>query len=527
MTNIPFVFTAGWHQMGWLVSALLSGACLWLWVRWRDASRQMAQTRRLIASAHDAIITETLDGKIQSWNFAAERLFGYAAREMIGQPIARLFPPEQLDEQARLIAEVTQGRSVRPFEALRLRRDGSQVKMLISLSPLLNEQGKVIGATQLAREASSGHTLQEQAGRIAQTRTQFLANMSHELRTPLNGVIGFTHLLMDSPLNPQQREQLTMIDRSAQHLLRMVDDILQCQQLDEGSLHLEPQPFDVHELLRDMAKDHEYLCDTKGLSMTLSLDPGLPRWVRGDARCVRLLLGHLLGNAVKFTPHGGIRLSAKGDDNGVLAEVDDTGIGMSAEFLAHLFEPFSQAHVGTTRPYGGPGLGASICKQLVDKMQGHIEVQSAPGQGTSVRVWLPLPEVDAPSLRRRMLVVDAQAEYLDLLRLLLGRGDQDIVHVTDGLQAMSMASDDRWALVLASDSLPGFRVCELARRVRQTDRESEKPPTPLIALARSGQEPHTWREAGVDVVLEGPVRLRKLLPVLAECGWRVGQTSAD
>jgi len=162
----------------------------------------------------------------------------------------------------------------------------------------------------------------------------------------------------------------------------------------------------------------------------------------------------------------------------------------------------------------------------VDMMQGRIQVQSALGQGTSVRVWLPLPEVDRGSLRRRMLVADAQADYLDLLRLLLGLNEQDIVHVTDGLQAMSLVSDGQWALVLASDSLPGLRGPDLARRVRQTDQERASTPTPLIALARARQEPQAWRDAGADAVIEGTVKLQALLPALAGLGWPLaGQTS--
>jgi signal transduction histidine kinase len=434
-----------------------------------------------------------------------------------------------VDEEARLIAEVSQGRDVPTFEAVRLRRDGRPVHLSISLSPLRDEKGLVIGATKIAQDISDRHALQqtrlaqEQAERTAAIRGEFLANMSHELRTPLNGVLGFTQLLQSTPLTEGQREQLGMVEQSARHLLKLLDDILQTTRLERGALHIEPEPFDLHETLRALAVSHEQLCDAQGLSMTLSLDPDLPRWVRGDAFRLRQALGHLLGNAVKFTPHGGIRLSARPGDGGVWIEVDDTGIGMSEAFLPHLFEPFSQADSSATRHYGGSGLGTNISKQLVDMMQGRIEVQSALGQGTTVRVWLPLPEVEAGALRRRMLVADTQADYLDLLRLLLGLNDQDIVHVTDGSQALSLASDGQWSLVLASDSLPGLRGAELATRVRQTDRERATAPTPLVALTRSGKDARAWREAGANAVIEGPVKLQALLPALADLGWTLGQ----
>jgi len=532
MNSLPHLFSLAWHQTGWLVAAALSSASLLLWLRLREAHRRLGDAQRIIASCNDAIVTKALDGTITSWNRGAERIFGYTAREMLGQPITRLFPADKAGEESRLIDEVSLGREVPNFEAVRLRRDGRPVQLSVSLSPLRDEKGQVIGATKIAQDISDRHALhqtllaQEQAERTAAMRGQFLANMSHELRTPLNGVLGFTRLLLDSPLSPGQREQLGMVEQSARHLLRLLDDILQTSRLDRGALRIEPEPFDLHEVLRDLARSHERLCDAQGLSMTLTLDPELPRWVRGDPFRLRQALGHLLGNAVKFTPRGGVTLSARSGDGGVWIEVDDTGIGMSDDFLPHLFEPFSQGDSSATRSYGGSGLGANICKQLVDMMQGRIQVQSALGQGTSVRVWLPLPEVDRGSLRRRMLVADAQADYLDLLRLLLGLNEQDIVHVTDGLQAMSLVSDGQWALVLASDSLPGLRGPDLARRVRQTDQERASTPTPLIALARARQEPQAWRDAGADAVIEGTVKLQALLPALAGLGWPLaGQTS--
>lgn len=531
MNSFPPFTAAPWHQTGWLLALALSSACLLLWLRLREARLRLTEARRIIASSNDAIITKALDGTVTSWNGGAERIFGYLAQEMVGQPITRLFPPDKTDEEARLMAEVSNGRDVSTFEAVRVRRDGRPVHLSISLSPLRDEKGQVIGATKIAQDISDRHALhltrqaQEEAERTAAIRGQFLANMSHELRTPLNGVLGFTQLLQGSPLTDSQREQLGLVEQSARHLLRLLGDILQVSRLERGALHIEPEPFDLQEVLRDLATGHEHLCDAQGLSMTLTLDPDLPRWVQGDAFRLRQALGHLLGNAVKFTPQGGVRLSARSGDGGVWIEVDDTGIGMSAEFLPHLFEPFSQADSSATRAYGGSGLGGNICKQLVDMMQGRIEVHSALGQGTSVRVWLPLPEVEAPSMRRRMLVADPQADYLDLLRLLLGLRDKDIVHVADGPQALSLASDGRWALVLVADSLPGLQGAELARRVRQADSERAATPTPLIALARSGKDTEAWRVAGANAVIEGPVKLQGLLPALAEQGWGLGQPS--
>jgi PAS domain S-box-containing protein len=529
MNSFPPLLAVAWHQAGWLLAAGLSSGCLLLWLRLREARQRLSDAERIIASSNDAIVTKALDGRVTSWNGAAERIFGYQAREMIGQPITRLFPPDKVKEEAQLIAEVSQGREVPTFEAVRIRRDGRPVHLSITLSPLRDEKGQVIGATKIAQDISDRHALQqtrqaqEQTKRIAAIREQFLANMSHELRTPLNGVLGFTQLLQSTPLSASQREQLGMVEQSARHLLKLLDDILQTSRLARGTLQIEPEPFDLHELLRTLALAHEQPCDTQGLSMTLSLDPDLPRWVRGDAFRLRQALGHLLGNAVKFTSHGGVRLSARPGDGGVWIEVDDTGIGMSDAFLPHLFEAFSQGDGSATRAYGGSGLGTHICKQLVDMMQGRIEVQSTLGQGTTMRVWLPLPEVEAASLHRRMLVADTQADYLDLLRLLLGLNDRDIVHVTDGTQALSLAGDGQWALVLVSDSLPGLNGTELAQRVRQTDRERATPPTPLVALTRTGKGADAWRDAGANDVIEGPVKLQALLPALANLGWPLGQ----
>ncbi|WP_404362023.1 ATP-binding protein [Marinobacter sp.] len=231
----------------------------------------------------------------------------------------------------------------------------------------------------------------EDAVRRARSRANFLASMSHEIRTPLNGVLGMLELTLDGELEPSQRNRLEIALNAGQSLLGLLNDILDISKVEAGKLNLEAIPFDLRALIEECATLHAQQARREDIDVVADIDPALPERFVGDPTRTRQILNNLLGNAMKFTNAGEVRIEARLAGNEVKLRVRDTGIGMSPESLRRIFSPFSQGDTDTTRRYGGTGLGLTLCRQLVERMHGQIQVESQEKQGTQFTVILPLP----------------------------------------------------------------------------------------------------------------------------------------
>jgi two-component system sensor histidine kinase/response regulator len=380
-------------------------------------------------------------------------------------------------------------------------------------------------------------------------KSSFLANMSHEIRTPMNGILGMTHLLLREHPTPAQAEKLKRIDAAGQHLLQIINDILDLSRIEAGRLELEQTDFSVEDLLESTVGTVADSAALKGLQLLTDFQ-GVPRWLRGDDRRLAQALLNYLGNAIKFTATGSITLKARVEEastTGYLLrfEVSDTGIGIPAAQQAGLFEAFAQADSSTTRRFGGTGLGLAITRRIVQAMGGDAGVRSVPGKGScfwlTVRLGkghessagtLPKAE-DEVRLKRehhgaRILVADDEPVNLEVVRLLLEDLGLRVDAAENGLEALQMAVDGHYALILMDLQMPQLDGLATTRALRAHPHLRTTPVIAMTASALPGDR-ETCLAAGMNDFISKPVSVDALFGMLLR--WldasRAGEASAD
>ncbi len=362
-------------------------------------------------------------------------------------------------------------------------------------------------------------------------KSEFLAMMSHEIRTPLNGILGTADLLQHSPLDHEQQDSVTLIRRSGDLLLSIINDVLDFSKIEAGRLELAPRPFHVRAELEGVVALHRATASERDVAVVLELSPDIPEMLVADVDRLLQVAGNLLGNAVKFTHSGSIRITVgtrpQGRRHRLAVTVTDTGIGISSEHLARLFQPFSQADSSTTRRYGGTGLGLAICARLVEMMGGRITVDSELGRGTTFRFEVladvapaqaPRPSAASAVTRveglglRVLLAEDNPVNQAVGLRLLRTLGC-DASLAPDGGVAVAMVTAAPYDLVLMDMQMPVLDGLGAARAIRALALEQQPRIVALTANAYASDR-QACLDAGMDDFMAKPLRLEQLRELL-------------
>lgn len=377
----------------------------------------------------------------------------------------------------------------------------------------------------------------QQAALALQARSEFLALVSHEIRTPLNALVGFSTLARQTTDPAKLAQYHAILEQSSRSLLELVNDILDMSKIEAGRMAVEAVPFNLRQLIRHLEEQYRPLAERKRVAFQIVVAEDVPGWVLGDPLRLRQILVNLLSNAVKFTPSGSVSCTVRLSGHAVAGaplvrfEVRDTGIGIPEGSHDQLFQPFRQLDPTISRTFGGTGLGLAIVRSLTKLMKGKITLNSREGAGSCFTIELPLPETGAAPDERApvpvmtsaagsILAVEDNAFNRRLLEETLTAWGQQVTLAEDGRQALRMVQERRFAMILLDIRMPGIDGIEVARQIRQREREGGETAVPIIAITADADAAtrEACLKAGIDAVLTKPVVPEQLARAMVTYG---------
>jgi PAS domain S-box-containing protein len=525
----------------------------------RQAQSAQATLAAIVESSDDAIVGKTIDGTIRTWNAGAARMFGYSPEEAIGKSITMLLPPERLAEEQTIVATLQRGERIDHFETERVTKDGRRIEVSLSVSPIKDAKGTLVGAAKIARDVTLRRSLErerddllarEQAARteaeaLNRAKDAFLATISHELRTPLSPILTWTQLLRQGQLDAEKSERaLAAIERSARSQAQLIDDLLDVSRIVSGKLRIQVRPIDLVAVVQAAVDVVRPAAEGKRIELALELDALAGSFV-GDPERMQQIVWNLLSNAVKFTPElGQVRVSLHAVPGAVEIAVRDTGQGFDPAFRPYLFDRFRQAEAGTTRQHGGLGLGLAIVRHLVELHGGTVDAESSgEGRGASFTVRLPVraatpsgseelrprgsvlrDEVVYPSLSGvRLLVVDDEPDSIDVVATLLESRGAEVETAAGASEALERMGHRKPDLVITDVGMPGVDGYELLAAMQQNEARLGR--IPAIALtAFATREDHVRViAAGFQLHVTKPIEPFELVTAVANVAKMIGK----
>jgi PAS domain S-box-containing protein len=505
----------------------------------RDRANQLLTARLLasiVESSNDAIISKSLDGIIQSWNAAAERLFGHTSEQAVGKHISLIIPPERIAEEDQIIARLKEGHRIEHFETERLHSNGQHITVSLTISPLKDDAGNVIGASKIARDMTERKRLEDSLRKLAsdlsetdRRKNEFLATLAHELRNPLAPMSNMLEVVKRAGNNGEFLKQAhETIERQLAQMVRLVDDLLDLNRITHDRLELRRSDVELATVIQQAVEVARPLIDAAGQKLLIDL-PDEAIYLNADRARLAQVFGNLLNNSCKYTgPNGFISLTARRNGNDeVLVSVKDNGAGIPPDKIDSIFDMFMQVDRSSDQSQGGLGIGLTLVRRLVEMHGGSIEARSAgEGQGSEFVVQLPIiakPAVASStatdvasesSSKRRILIVDDNVDSADSLAMLLEITGNQTYLAHDGVEALASIEKYRPEVVLLDIGLPKLDGHEVCRRIREQPWGKD---IRIIALTGWGQDDDRRKseEAGFNGHLVKPVDYDKLLALLA------------
>jgi PAS domain S-box-containing protein len=487
-----------------------------------------ARLAAIVESSDDAIISKTLDGIIQSWNRGATRIFGYTSDEAIGRPITLIIPPERHDEEREILARIAGGERVDHFETVRVTKTGSPVEIALTVSPVRDPSGRIIGASKVARDISSQKRVEGALREADLRKDRFIALLAHELRNPLAPLRnGLQVMRLAADDDRAVAEARAMMERQLAHMVRLIDDLLDVARINQSKMELRRSRILLADVVSLAVETARPAIDEAGHGFTVSL-PTEPVYLDADLTRLGQVFSNLLMNSAKYTPRGGrLRLTAERDADSVRVSVHDTGIGIPGDAMPRIFDMYSQVDRTIERSSGGLGIGLALVKGLVEMHGGTVQVSSdGPGRGSHFAVTLPVRGAHvaaAPSepveeilttAPWRILVADDNRDSANSMAMLLRIMGHQVDTANDGEEAVQQAEALRPEVILMDLGMPRLSGYDATQRIRE---QSWGRKMIIIALTGWGHDSDrvNSRDAGCDGHLVKPVNVRELQKILA------------
>jgi PAS domain S-box-containing protein len=516
----------------------------------------------ILETSDDAIISKDLNGIITSWNKGAELIFGYTGEEVIGKPIAVLIPPDRYDEEPTILAKLKRGERIDHYETIRQRKDGKLIDISLTISPIKDTDGKVVGASKIARDITAQKQAErerlellerEQEARIFaeeanRLKDEFIATVSHELRTPLTSMLGWVRLILTGSLDEVGViKALETIERNVKSQAQLIEDLLDISRITTGKLRLECKPVNLASVISAAIDSLSPTAEAKNIKLQIIIDSSVGL-INGDFERLQQIVWNLLSNAIKFTAAGGkvqIHLERKGSQVEVI--VNDTGKGINSDFLPYIFEPFRQADSSTTRHYGGLGMGLTIVKRLTELHGGTVKVFSeGEGKGTTFTLEFPMLQLTKSTEEPQglypkvmgteklicpptisgleILVVDDEPDTCLVLKTIFEQCGANVKTAFSVEEAIKIIDDWKPKVLVSDIGMPGLNGYDLIRQLRAR-KEEEVGKIPAIALTAFARIEDRMKvlSAGFQMHVPKPVEPAELLAIVASLTGIIGK----